>query len=59
MVNCGFATYGYRFENRNLVYAEDDVEVISIIYARYIYPNEVLSVVANYFNNHVYTKKLL
>lgn len=56
--NGGFAPYGYRLENGNLVIAEDEVEVIRIIYDRYIHTNEGLSAVANYLNNHGYTKKL-
>lgn len=56
--NGGFAPYGYRLENGNLVIAEDEVEVIKIIYDRYIHTNEGLSAVANYLNNHGYTKKL-
>ena len=56
--NGGFAPYGYRLENGNLVIAEDEVEVIRIIYDRYIHTNEGVSAVANYLNNHGYTKKL-
>ena len=56
--NGGFAPYGYRLENGNLVIAEDEVKVIRIIYDRYIHTNEGLSAVANYLNNHGYTKKL-
>ena len=56
--NGGFAPYGYRLENGNLMIAEDEAEVIRIIYDRYIHTNEGLSAVANYLNNHGYTKKL-
>lgn len=56
--NGGFAPYGYRLENGNLMIAEDEAEVIRIIYDRYIHTNEGLSSVANYLNNHGYTKKL-
>ena len=38
--------------------AEDEVEVIRIIYDRYIHTNDGLVSVANYLNNHSYTKKL-
>lgn len=54
-----FAPYGYRLENGNLVIAEDEVEIIKIIYDRYIHTNEGLVAAANYLNNHSYTKKLL
>ena len=56
--NGGFAPYGYRLENGNLMIAEDEAEVIRIIYDRYIHTNEGLSAVANYLNNHGCTKKL-
>ena len=56
--NGGFAPYGYRLENGNLLIAEDEAEIIRIIYDRYINTNEGLVSVANYLNNHGYTKKL-
>ena len=33
------ACYGYKLENGNLVIAEDEVEVIRVIYDRYIHTN--------------------
>ena len=39
-LNGGFAPYGYKLENGNLVIAEDEVEVIRVIYDRYIHTNE-------------------
>ena len=39
--NGGFAPYGYKLENGNLVIAEDEVEVIRVIYDRYIHTNAV------------------
>lgn len=50
--------YGYRLGNGNLLIAEDEAEIIRIIYDRYINTNEGLVSVANYLNNHGYTKKL-
>ena len=35
--NGGFAPYGYKLENGDLVIAEDEVEVIRVIYDRYIH----------------------
>ena len=32
--------YGYKLENGDLVIAEDEVEVIRVIYDRYIHTNE-------------------
>ncbi|MCC8170137.1 MAG: recombinase family protein [Oscillospiraceae bacterium] len=56
--NGAFAPYGYRLENGNLVIAEDEVEVIKLIYDHYIHTNDGLIAVATYLNNHGYTKKL-
>ncbi len=56
--NGGFAPYGYRLENGQMLIAEDEVEVIRLIYDRYIHTNEGISGVAKYLNTHGYTKKL-
>lgn len=56
--NGGFAPYGYKLVNNELLIADDEVEIIRIIYDRYIHTSEGLSGVANYLNNHGYTKKL-
>lgn len=56
--NGGFAPYGYKLENGELVIAEDEVEIIQMIFERYIYTNDGINGVANYLNNHGYTKKL-
>ena len=56
--NGGFAPYGYKLENGELVIAEDEVEIIRLIYDRYIHTNDGLTAVANYLNNHGYEKKL-
>ena len=57
-MECGFAPYGYRLENGELVIAEDEVEIIQMIFDRYIHTNDGINGVANYLNNHGYTKKL-
>ena len=56
--NGGFAPYGYRLENGQLLIAEDEVEVIRVIYERYVHTNEGISGVAKYLNTHGYVKKL-
>ena len=56
--NGGFAPYGYCLENGQLLIAEDEVEVIRIIYERYVHTNEGISGVAKYLNTHGYVKKL-
>lgn len=56
--NGGFAPYGYKLENGNLLIAEDEVEIIRIIYDRYIHTNLGINGVASYLNDNGYTKKL-
>lgn len=56
--NGGFAPYGYKLENGQMLIAEDEVEVIRMIYDRYIHTNEGINGVAKYLNTHGYTKKL-
>ena len=56
--NGGFASYRYKLENGELVIAEDEVEIIQMIFERYIHTNAGINGVANYLNNHGYTKKL-
>ena len=56
--NGGFAPYGYKLENGRLLIADDEVEVIRIIFDRYIHTNDGISGVAKYLNSHGFTKKL-
>ncbi len=56
--NGGFAPYGYKLENGQLYIAEDEVEIIRIIFDRYIHTNSGINGVATYLNNNGYTKKL-
>ena len=56
--NGGFAPYGYKLDNSELVIAEDEAEVIRVIYDRYIHTNEGVAGVAKYLNRNGYTKKL-
>lgn len=56
--NGGFAPYGYKLENGEFVIAEDEVEVIRVIYDRYIHTTEGAAGVAKYLNRNGYVKKL-
>ncbi len=56
--NGGFAPYGYKLENGELLIAEDEVEVVKLIYDRYIHTNDGINGVAKYLNDHGYTKKV-
>ena len=56
--NGGFAPYGYHLENGELLIAEDEAEVIRVIFDRYIHSNDGVNGVAKYLNQRGYTKKL-
>ena len=56
--NGGFAPYGYKLENGELLIAEDEADVIRIIYDRYIHTKDGVNGVAAYLNDHGYTKKI-
>lgn len=56
--NGGFAPYGYRLENGGLVIAEDEVEIIRIIYDKFIHTTMGVGKVAAFLNQHGYKKKL-
>ena len=56
--NGGFAPYGYKLENGELQIAEDEVEVIRVIYDRYIHTSDGVAGVAKYLNRNGYVKKL-
>lgn len=56
--NGGFAPYGYKLENSELLIAEDEVEVVKLIYDRYIHTNDGINGVAKFLNDHGYTKKV-
>lgn len=56
--NGGQAPYGYRLEEGKLLIAEDEVEIVEMIYNRYINSNDGVIGVANYLNNRGYIKKL-
>ena len=55
--NGGFAPYGYKLENGELLIAEDEAEVIRIIYDKYVNTTMGASTVANYLDEHGYVKK--
>ena len=56
--NGGFAPYGYKLVDGELEIADDEVEIIKLIYDRYIHTNSGINGVASYLNSHGYTKKL-
>ena len=55
--NGGFAPYGYRLENGELLIAEDEAEVIRVIYDKYIHTTMGVSRIAAWLNEHGYQKK--
>lgn len=56
--NGGFAPYGYMLENGELKIADDEVEVIQIIYDKFVHTNMGATAIAAYLNDHGYKKKL-
>ena len=56
--NGGFAPYGYKLENGELLITEDEVEVIRIIFEKYVYTNMGATAIAAYLNDRGYKKKL-
>ncbi len=56
--NGGFAPYGYKLENGKLKIADDEVEVIQIIYDKFVHTNMGAIAIAAYLNDHGYKKKL-
>lgn len=53
-----FCPFGYKLVDGNLVVAEDEVEVVRIIYDRYIHTTEGVAGVAKYLNRNGFVKKL-
>ena len=54
--NGGFAPYGYKLENGQLLVAENEAEVVRLIFDRYIHSTSGSGGVAEYLNDHGYTK---
>ena len=55
--NGGFAPYGYKLENGELIIAEDEAEAIRVIYDKYIHTTMGVNKIAIWLNNHGYKKK--
>ena len=55
--NGGFAPYGYKLENGELLIAEDEAEVIRIIYDKFVNTTMGASAIAAYLNERGYVKK--
>ena len=55
--NGGFAPYGYKLVEGYLEIAEDEAEVIRIIYDKYVNTTMGATAVAAYLNEHGYEKK--
>ncbi|MCC8121043.1 MAG: recombinase family protein, partial [Oscillospiraceae bacterium] len=55
--NGGFAPYGYKLENGKLLVAEDEAEVIRVIFDKYIHTTMGVSKIAQWLNTHEYKKK--
>ena len=55
--NGGFAPYGYELVNGELQIAEDEAEIIRLIYDKFIHTNMGISAIAAWLNQHGYKKK--
>lgn len=55
--NGGFAPYGYKLIDGELHIAEDEVDVIKIIYHKFVHENMGLAAIAKYLNTNGYKKK--
>ena len=55
--NGGFAPYGYKLEKGKLLIAEDEVDVIRLIYDKYVHTDMGVVSIATYLNEHGYKKK--
>ncbi|KAF5069637.1 hypothetical protein DSECCO2_231040 [anaerobic digester metagenome] len=56
--NGGFAPYGYRLEDGELTVAQDEIEVIQVIYNLFTTTNMGINSIASYLNNNGHKKKL-
>ena len=56
--NGGFAPYGYQLVNGELVIAEDEAEIIRIIYDKFVTTTMRMAAIATFLNNSGYKKKL-
>ena len=56
--NGGFAPYGYKLVNGELLIAEDEAEVIRIIFDKYVHTNMGSTAIAEYLNQQGYEKKV-
>ena len=55
--NGGFAPYGYKLENGELKIAEDEAEIIRLIYDKFIHTGMGAATIAKYLSQHGYVKK--
>lgn len=55
--NGGFAPYGYKLENGELLIEEDEAEIIRLIYHKFIHTTMGVGKIAAWLNSHGYKKK--
>ena len=56
--NGGFAPYGYRLDNGELIVNEEEAEVVKIIFDKFVHTTMGIGAVATYLNQHGYRKEL-
>lgn len=56
--NGGFAPYGYRLDNGELIVNDEEAEIIKIIFDKYVHTTMGMGAIAMYLNQHGYRKEL-
>ena len=56
--NGGFAPYGYRLNNGELIVSNEEAEIVKIIFDKYVHTTMGIGSIATYLNRHGYRKEL-
>ena len=56
--NGGFAPYGYRLDNGELIVNDEEAEIVKMIFDKYIHTTMGMSAIAMYLNQHGHRKEL-
>lgn len=56
--NGGFAPYGYRLDNGELIVNDEEAEIVKMIFDKYVHTTMGVGAIAMYLNQHGYRKEL-
>lgn len=56
--NGGFAPYGYRLDNGELIVNDEEAEIVKMIFDKYVHTTMGMGAIAMYLNQHGYRKEL-